>query len=185
MATPIQNPIFPFNRIARLFFEQTMNQLEVNAMTQRIYPKEIYNGFYIVNEKRKQMAKAAEARGKKGPWYSTGQGVHSFGGRIIEAGENGQVTMAFTFNEYLRFAEMGVGKGTSYEDVETSKKARYQSRYISKWDRKAGRSHRPAIMMELRHLQRRIAEYLTDFYGEEGRVLLVNTFEEASPFRIL
>ena len=45
MAQPIKNPIFPFNRVAQRFFQQTINQLEVNTMTQRIYPKEVYNGY--------------------------------------------------------------------------------------------------------------------------------------------
>lgn len=80
---------------------------------------------------------------------------------------------------------MGVGAGTNYEDVESGKKARFQTRYVSKWDRKSGKSQRPAIMMELRHLQQRIANYLVDFYGYEGEVKLINTFEEASPIKIM
>lgn len=174
MGKPIKNPIFPFNRVAARFFQQTINQLEVNTMTQCIYPKEVYNGYSVVNQKRKEM----------GMWYSTGRGSHSFTGEIIEAGENGKVTMAFQFYDYMRFAEMGVGKGTSYADVESSKNAYYQSRYISRWDRKSGKSQRPAIMMELRHLQKRIANYLVDFYGYEGETLLINTFEDASPINI-
>lgn len=174
MGKPIENPIFPFTRVAQRFFQQTINQLEVNTMTQCIYPKEVYNGYGVVNQKRKEM----------GMWYSTGDGARSFGGKIIEAGENGKVTMAFQFNDYLKFAEMGVGQGTKYEDVQSGKKARYQSRYISKWNRKEGKSQRPAIMMELRHLQRRIANYLVDFYGYEGDVMLVNTFEDASPIQL-
>jgi hypothetical protein len=174
MGQPITNPIFPFTRVARRFFQQTINQLEVNTMTQCIYPKEVYNGYWMVNQKRKEM----------GMWHSTGEGAKSFGGKIIEAGEGGKVTMAFSFNDYLRFAEMGVGKGTKYEDVQSGKKARYQTRYISKWNRKEGKSQRPAIMMELRHLQQRIANYLVDFYGYEGEVMLINTFEDASPIQL-
>ena len=108
MGKPIKNPMFPFNRVAALFFQQTINQLEVNTMTQCIYPKEVYNGYAVVNQKRKEM----------GQWYSTGEGAKSFAGRIIEAGEGGKVTMAFHFNDYLRFVDMGVGQGTTYEDVE-------------------------------------------------------------------
>ena len=167
--------MFPFNRVAARFFQQTINQLEVNTMTQCIYPKEVYNGYAVVNQKRKEMGQS----------YSTGEGVKSFAGRIVEAGEGGNVTMVFQFNDYMRFVDMGVGQGTTYEDVESSKKARFQTRYISKWDRKSGKSQRPAIMMELRHLQQRIANYLVDFYGYEGEVKLINTFEEASPIKIL
>lgn len=175
MGQPIKNPMFPFSRVAARFFQQTINQLEVNTMTQHIFPKEVYNGYAIVNQKRKDM----------GNWYSTGEGAKSFTGHIVEAGENGKVTMAFQFNEYMRFAEMGVGMGTKYEDVQNSKKARFQTRYISKWNRKAGSSQRPAIMMELRHLTQRIGNYLTDFYGYEGAVRMINTFEECSPIKIL
>ena len=175
MGKPTKNPMFPFNRVAARFFQQTINQLEVNTMTQCIYPKEVYNGYAVVNQKRKEMGKG----------YSTGEGVKSFAGRIVEAGEGGNVTMAFQFNDYMRFVDMGVGQGTSYEDVESGKKARFQTRYISKWDRKSGKSQRPAIMMELRHLQQRIANYLVDFYGYEGEVKLINTFEEASPIKIM
>lgn len=175
MGKPITNPMFPFNRVAARFFQQTINQLEVNTMTQCIYPKEVYNGYAVVNQKRKEMGQS----------YSTGEGVKSFAGRIVEAGEGGKVTMAFQFNEYMRFVDMGVGQGTTYEDVESGKKARFQTRYISKWDRKSGKSQRPAIMMELRHLQQRIANYLVDFYGYEGEVKLINTFEEASPIKIM
>lgn len=174
MGEPIKNPMFPFSRVAARFFTQTINQLEVNAMTQHIYPTEVYNGYAVVNQKRKEM----------GMWYSTGEGAKSFAGKIIEAGENGKVTMAFEFNDYMRFAEMGVGNGTKYEDVENGKKARFQSRYISKWDRSSGKSQRPAIMMELRHLQQRIANYLVDFYGYEGEVALLNTFSDASPIQL-
>jgi len=175
MGQPIKNPMFPFSRVAGRFFQQTINQLEVNAMTQCIFPKEVYKGYAVVNQKRGEMKQ----------WHSSGEGAHSFAGKIIEAGENGKVTMAFQFNDYMRFVDMGVGQGTKYEDVQNSKKARYQTRYISKWDRKRGSSQRPAIMMELRHLQQRIANYLVDFYGYEGGVKLINTFEDASPIKIL
>lgn len=40
MGQPIKNPMFPFSRVASRFFQQTINQLEVNTMTQCIYPKE-------------------------------------------------------------------------------------------------------------------------------------------------
>ena len=39
MGKPITNPIFPFPRVAARFFQQTITQLEVNTMTQCIYPQ--------------------------------------------------------------------------------------------------------------------------------------------------
>ena len=175
MGKPIKNPLYPFKDVSRLFLKQAITQLEANTMTQRVYPKEVYNGYNVVNQKRKEM----------GMWFSTGSGAKSFKGGVVEAGENGRVTMAFNFNDYMRFVDMGVGQGVSYEDVENSRKARYGSCYVSRWNRGEGQSQRPAIMMELRHVQRRIAFYLADFYGFEGEVMLLNTFEGMSPIKLL
>ena len=36
MGKPIKNPMFPFNGVAARFFQQTINQLGVNTMTQCI-----------------------------------------------------------------------------------------------------------------------------------------------------
>lgn len=171
----IKNPMFPLPYMANLFLRQTLTQLEVNAMTQCIYPKEVYNGYSVVNQKRREM----------GMWYSTGEGAESFTGQLVSAGSAGDVTMAFAFNDYMRFVDMGVGTGTRYGDVENTKKARYQTRYTTKWNRREGRSQRPAINMELNHLRTRLRDYLVDFYGYEGEVLLLNTFEDASPIRLL
>lgn len=164
----------PLNEMSRLFFQQTLDQLEINTVTQVVYPMEVYRGYKVINEKRKEA----------GMWYSTGQGVHSFAGRIVADGSASTMTFAFSYNDYMRFVDMGVGQGTKYEDVENSKKARFRSRYISNWDRKAGKSQRPAIMMELRHLQKRVGDYLRDFYGYEGEVALLSTFDEISPIKI-
>ena len=156
MGQPIKNPMFPFSRVASRFFQQTINQLEVNTMTQCIFPKEVYNGYAVVNQKRGDI---------KGAWHSTGEGAKSFAGKIIEAGDYGKVTMAFEFNDYMRFVDMGVGQGTSYEDVDNARKAGYQTRYISKWDRKRGRWQRPAIMLALGHLHDRTRKKQADPYG--------------------
>ena len=170
MGQPIKNPMFPFSRVASRFFQQTINQLEVNTMTQCIYPKEVYNGYAVVNQKRKEM----------GGWYSTGEGAKSFAGKIIEAGDYGKVTMAFEFNDNMRFVDMGVGLGTKYNDVDSARKANYARRYIHSWKRYgAGRSQRPAIMMELRHLQSRMQNYLVDFYGYQGEAQMIKAFEDS------
>ena len=171
MGQPIKNPMFPFSRVASRFFQQTINQLEVNTMTQCIFPKEVYNGYAVVNQKRGDI---------KGAWHSTGEGVKSFAGKIIEAGDYGKVTMAFEFNDYMRFVDMGVGLGTKYEDVDSARKAHYSRRYVRSWKRYgAGRSQRPAIMMELRHLQSRMQNYLVDFYGYQGEAQIIKAFEDS------
>ena len=174
MAKSIQAPAFDFKDTARWYLGDVLRQLKINTETQCIFPKEIYSGFRAIND----------ARGARGQWHAEGEGVNSFKGRIVNDTPEGW-TYEFTYNDYMRFVDMGVGQGTTYEDVESGKKARFQTRYISKWDRKSGKSQRPAIMMELRHLQQRIANYLVDFYGYEGEVKLINTFEEASPIKIM
>ena len=173
MPKPIQSPAFDFKDTARWYLGDVLRQLKINTETQCIFPKEIYSGFRAIND----------VRGARGQWHAEGVGVNSFQGRIVNDTPEGW-TYEFTYNDYMRFVDMGVGQGTSYEDVDNARKARYQTRYISKWDRKSGKSQRPAIMMELRHLQQRIANYLVDFYGYEGDVKLINTFADASPIKL-
>jgi len=164
---PIENPLFPLNYIIKHFYEQTMQQIDVNLMTQRIWPNEVYPGYAIKNEANK----------RDGLPHSTGEGAKSFRGQIVRADEAGNVTLIFSFNHYMRFAELGVGTGVKAEDVERSKNVRFRQRYIGMWDRSEGSSHRPAIMAELRHLQTRIRDYLVDFYGYEGQVELIQTLD--------
>lgn len=174
MGKPIKNPMMPLGAMSQKFLEQTLNQLQINTMTQRVYPKEVYSGYMVINSKRKEA----------GMWYSTGQGSESFAGRVFSGDNVGKITFAFTYNDYMRFVDMGVGLGTKYEDVETAKKARCKTRYLHNWARKDGKSHRPAIMMEFRHLQTRLGNYLRDYYGYEGEIAFVNTFAELSPLQI-
>lgn len=171
----IANPIFPLNRVIGSFVRQAQTQLEINFMKQKVWPTEVYNGYAVVNEKRKEM----------GSWYSTGAGARSFHGVVNHADKAGNVQVTFSYLEYLKFVDLGVGKGTKIEDVESSKKAYYTRRYISSWNRRRGMSQRPAIMMEMRHLQRRIAEHLTDYYGYEGEVQIVNTLAELPEIKLI
>lgn len=163
----IANPMFPLNEIISEFHEQTLMQIDANLVTQRVWPVEVYPGYRIKNEANK----------RQGLLHSTGQGVRSFRGSVVNADVAGNVTLEYTFNDYMRYVDLGVGSGTSAENVERSKNLRYKSRYISSWDRSEGRSHRPAVMGEFRHLQRRIRDYLVDFYGYEGMVDVINAFD--------
>ncbi len=158
----------------RLFFRQTMNQLRINLVTQYIYPMEVYRGYAAINQKRKEM----------GQWYSTGEGAKSFDGDW-QAYTDGQVGMKFMFADYLRFVDMGVGQGTKADDVDSSRSARYKTRYTRKWNRLQGKSQRPALMMELRHLQTRLDNYLSDFYGNKAGTILVRSFEGIGPIEIV
>lgn len=168
MPQPLQEPTYDFPWIARRFLVDALQQLEINTITQRVYPAEIYGGFRAVNA----------ARAARGQWTATGQGVKSFKGMLVNNTPESW-TYQFSFNDYLRFVDMGVGMGTKYADVDNARKARFKSRYVRQWQRTGkGQSQRPAIMMELRHLQRRMQNYLVDFYGSTAEVRLVNAFEQ-------
>ena len=143
-------------------------QLRKNAVTQTIFPTEVYPGYRIINESRRA----------RNEWYSTGAGVRSFSGEIVSAGAIDDVTLRYSFLDYMRYVDIGVGAGTKAEDVDRSRKANYKRRYVSQWNRRIGRSHRPAIMMELRHLATRIEKYAKDFYGYEARVRVHEVFDD-------
>lgn len=157
---PIGKPVMRLNNAMNLFFEQTLVQLKANYLTQHIWPSEIYPGFAEVNRKRKE----------KGDWYSTGEGYKSFEGKIIKkpSSKSNHLIASIRYNDYLSYAELGVGAGTKHGTVDRSKKANFKVRYARVWDRKEGKSHRPAILMEARHLQTRMRDYYADYVG--GRV---------------
>lgn len=166
MAQIIDKPIFRMNDVIRKFTEQTKTQLSQNFMTQHIWPREAYPGYTYINQLRKNTHS----------WYSTGQGARSFDGRVIQADEK-NITVEFSYLYYLRFAELGVGAGVKAEDVDRSKPARYGQRYITLWNRMEGESHRPAILMEMRHLKTRIKDYMEDFYMDECRLQFLDLFD--------
>ena len=168
MAKGYDNPMLPLRYVANMFKEQTLDAIENNLMTQKIWPYEVYPGYKMTNDRRRQ----------EGGWFSTGQGARSFEGSVIEADENsGRVLMKFRYNDYMDFVDMGVGAGRKATDVDRAKKANYRRRYINKWIPSAGASHRPAISMEFRHLASRIQSYCFDFYGTELEYRVLNTFD--------
>lgn len=151
-------PVIRLNKVIRLFFEQTLGQLDANRMVQHIYPAEVYPGYNQINQERK----------KKGMWYSTGEGAKSFRGKMskVATEKDTSFSMVYSYNDYMRYAELGVGKGLRAAGVERSKKAHYNVRYTRIWNKDKKRGHRPAIMPEFRHLQTRLMNYMTDYYCE-------------------
>ena len=146
--------LFPLRYIAGLFMKQTLEQLEINMMTQRIYPFSPYPTYPEVNEYRDQ----------HGMWHSTGEGAKSFEGIIYEADENtGIVSMGFRFNDYMQYVDIGVGAGRHAADVQRSRKVRYQQRYTN-WAPRQGKTHRPAIQPEINHALTRIENYVQRHY---------------------
>ena len=146
--------LFPLRYIAGLFMKQTLEQLEINMMTQRIYPFSPYPTYPEVNEYRSQHEM----------WFSTGEGAKSFEGIIYEADENtGTVSMGFRFNDYMQYVDIGVGAGRHAADVQRSRKVRYQQRYTN-WAPRQGKTHRPAIQPEINHALTRIENYVQRHY---------------------
>ena len=165
MATQIETSRRPINVVLRSFARQSVQSLERNFRTQHVWPTEIYPGFAAVNAARKA----------RGDWFATGKGARSFTYEVMSSG-SGNETIRIEYNHYLRFVDMGVGQGRPFEKVEHDRKARYQRRYVSIWDSRDGDTHRPAIMMEMRHLQGRMQRYLEDYFGREVSVQIYRTF---------
>jgi len=160
--------LFPMRYIADLFKQQTLSQLGINMMTQRIWPYEVYPGYRVRNERRKTL----------GGWVSTGEGIKSFEGSVIEADEDtGMVTMAFRFNDYMQYVDIGVGAWGKAEDIERNRKVRYRNRYAN-WVPSGGKTHRPAIQPELNHLLTRLENYVSDFYGKKYEFKMLDTFQD-------
>lgn len=171
-------PLYPINDVIEMFTEQAETQLEVNYRTQHVFPHDIYTGFAAVNAYRKALAGGDHNKG----WFAEGHGEKSFHGHVINAdGDKGVVDILFTFNDYLRYVDIGVGRGTKAGDVQRGRNVRYKSRYTPKWDRKAGRSHRPAIMPEMNHVAQRVQRYLSDYYAFAGETAILKLTEKQTP----
>lgn len=175
--SPIRPPFAPLYRVANLYLSQTLLDIQVNMQVQRIYPTEVYKGYSDVNRQRKE----------KGMWYSTGEGVNSFERRIYQADEDrGLLTVGVLFNDYLRYVDIGVGltgnpldpdAHITADKVDRQKRASFNSRYINKWNRRHGKSHRPAILRSIRRLGNRYEKHLADYYGYQGAIYIINAFE--------
>lgn len=174
---PIKNPWAPLKAVAGVYLRQAITDIEVNFMTQRIYPTEVYRNYEKVNEYRK----------KHKMWFSTGEGAKSFEGTVYKADETtGDLMVGIRYLDYLRYVDIGVGLTGHPDDpyahitanmVDRNKKAKYKSRYISKWDRRQGNSHRPAIMRTVRRLAKRYEQHLADYYGYQGLLQIMNALE--------
>lgn len=171
--------LLPLRYVVGMFKEQTLKQLVSNMQTQRIFPYEVYPGYIEENEYRRQQAERAAAAGKQGPWFSTGEGIKSFEGEVIEADENtGMVTLSFKYNDYMQYVDIGVLQGVKADDVNRSKKIQFKQRYISKWAPRSGSSHRSIIQPEINHLKTRLEGYLQQHYDAKIDFQIKETFED-------
>lgn len=165
MATQIYDPPRGLTEQARLFAEDALRQFQTNFATQHIFPYAPYSEYYKRNEYYK----------KHGGWYSTGEGLKSF--RYHVTGDDMNTEIHFFHNAYLLYAELGVGRGNPWSKVVHDRKAHYNTRY-SRWLYREGMTHRPAISMELRHLQHRMQNYAEDYLGRNCSVEMLNVFRE-------
>ena len=172
LTVPEGRALLPMKYVVGLFKKQTLEQLEINMMTQRIWPYEVYPGYAERNERRR----------REGGWYSTGEGIKSFEGYIIEADEEtGMITMSFRYNAYMEYVDIGVGAGRKVGDVDRARKVRFKQRY-TQWNPSEGRSHRPGLRPELNHLATRLADYMQDFYGKRLEFKVLETFQDLTIF---
>lgn len=183
MAVKIYDPPKPINEVVGDWMRQAEDELRSNFQTQRIYPTEIYQGWLEENRRRKEYAKTHP---NKDVWYSTGKGVASIEARVIKASGPSDVTVGISHLAHMQFADMGVGIWGAYEDIQRTRKARPNTRYISNWVPSMGETHRPGIMFKARSIQRRMENYLMNFYGLEleARFLKATVVTE-KPFIII
>ena len=151
----------PVNEMLRIFAAQAGEAMTANLVQQRVGPTEVWPGY------------AEEVRQHKA--NPTGEGVESF--RFVVTNTNpSEMEITATFLSYMRYVDLGVGAGTEAEDVDRSKKAYYSRRY-GRWIGHKKRVQRPAVLMEMRHILKRMRDYAVDFYGYEGTGYLINTFD--------
>lgn len=183
MAVKVYKEPKPISEVVGGWMRQAEEELQGNFKTQRIYPTEIYQGWLAENKRRKEYA---QKHPDKDVWYSTGKGVASISAKVLKASGPNSVTVAISHLEHMMFADMGVGIWADYEDVKRSKNARPNVRYVSGWVPSQGETHRPGIMFKARTIQRRMENYLMNFYGLSSEVRFIKaTTHMDKPFAIL
>ena len=175
---PIQSPFAPLKDVAEIYLKQALLDIQLNFQKQRIYPTEVYRGYEKVNQYRR----------KHHMWWSRGDGAKSFEGTVYQANEEpGELTVGIRYNDYLKFVDIGVGLTGNPHDpeahitadkVDRARKAKYNTRYIRKWDRREGKSHRPAIMRTIRRLKTRYENHLADYYGWQAIMQIAKALED-------
>lgn len=159
MATQIFQDTRKKRHVLNQMARNTLEFIERQNRIQRMFPKEVYGGWLQENRKRR-------AAGGKLGWFSTGEGVRSYSFKVNST--DNEESIAFTYNKYMMFADLGVGKGRPKEDVDRAKKAKFGQRYIEIWDPPSGRTHRPNMMMQWYSLRSRMEAFLQDYYGREA-----------------
>lgn len=183
MAVKIYKSPKPISEVIGEWMRQVDSEIKANFQTQKIYPAEIYQGWLKENERRKRYARRHP---KADVWYSTGDGSKSIEARVINASSPSNVTVGISHVAHMMFADMGVGIWGNYDDIKRQKRARPNKRYLSNWVPSQGETHRPGIMFKARSIQRRMENYMMNFYGLEleARFLQATTHMDR-PFAII
>ncbi len=152
-----ENPPRKPNSVLAQFASETLEALGTNFSVQHISPYALESG-------------------KK---TGTGKALRSL--ETSSGGNEDAWVLRIRFNDYLRFVDMGVGRGRPIEVVERGRKARHNKRYVRRWDPAGGETHRPHLLMEGRHLQARLQNYFEDYYGQSFAFEMMTIFNEANP----
>lgn len=183
MATKVYEEPKPLSDVVGGWMLQAQEEIRANFQIQRVYPAEVYQGWHAENERRKEYAQRHPGQDV---WYSTGRGADSIEARVIKASGPSNITVGISHLEHMQFVDMGVGIWGKYDDIKRQKKARPNVRYLSGWVPSQGETHRPGIMFKARTIQRRMENYLMNFYGLslEARFIQATTALE-TPFAII
>lgn len=160
----------PAGEKLRLVAYETLEAIYRNFKTQGIFPYEAYPGY---------LAENAKAKGNS--WKSTGAGFDSFYFQLKDAAQDSDIgvreaRMDFFFDYYLKFVDMGVGRGRPIGKVKRTLSADRDIRYMS-WNSEEGSTQRPAIMMEFRHQARRLMKYFANRYQYDAQAIVVSGLE--------
>lgn len=154
----------PARKKLEMIIQDTLEAIENNFETQKIFPYEVYPGYREINEEA-----------GTGSWKSTGKGMHSFRGQVL-ADKVSNSRIDFWYDRHLDFVDMGVGKGRPIDKVERRLSADHKIRYME-WNAKEGSTQRPAIAIEFRHQTRRMRNYWANRFRFDAQCILVMGLE--------
>lgn len=162
----------PISEKLKSWTAETLEAIRHNFKVQHIYPAgEVYAGWFQKND---------NAPGSS--WHSTGSGFTSFYGSILRASQDFDVgvrewAVEFVYDYYLKFVDMGVGRGRTIQMVNRRLSADHEIRYMSSWNPKEGSTQRPAIQMEFRFQTGRMRRYMASRYKYEAQVVVLNAID--------
>lgn len=108
-------------------------------------------------------------------YVNTGEGVKNTDLREFGTGSPDEVGFVFTVPQHMRFAEIGTVGGLRGSEVQRGRKYRPEMRYVRSWNPIVGETHRPVFSPQLRNLQRRLGDFLRDFYGRQYMAQMYDT----------